>query len=231
METTNTDDIPIELIRGSRPASEHIKETKKYITPETVKLAGDCVRQVEEHIKNKGFDLLLFTGRSGFIADKLISDQLPGVQKAWLEKQDKRYNDPRGVLLMLDELGVNPSECSLLIIDDHMTSGIIKAGQSLLGLSKAKLKNYGFASFIGPFKYHRKPDLQQSDLKIQVTRGNQDLANRLFSPALKNQNVWELLSDLERLADYYEQSNMVRDFIDTTLSQIKKQSNNIVSLN
>lgn len=221
MNTINKD-IVIESFRGSLPASEFIEKVKTQITPETLNLAGDCVKEVEEHIKKGKYNLLLFTGRSGFIADKLISDDLKGVNKAWIEDQNQRYNDPHGIELMLDELGINPEKCQLLIVDDHISSGIFKARNSLLGLSKTVLKKFGFASFVGPVKYHKEPELQKKDIKTNILEKSTHLSDKLFFPDLKNQDVWQLLRNLGKLAKYYEKSTMIRDFIDTTISQIKK---------
>lgn len=213
------EDISVLSIGETKMASDVILEVKKFITPETLETSSLAVKKVGEYILSNNFNLIVFTGRSGFISQKLLVD-LEHIPTAWIEDQQKKYDDPKKLLLILDELGVKPDRCRMVMVDDHMTSGFIKSRTSLIGMSKAGLQDYGFASFTGPFKYQRKPEITYDQAKSLATMDSGELSAHLYFPEIKNQNVWELFSGLERLADYYEKSTLVHSFIDETLENI-----------
>jgi len=217
-------DFVLDSLKGPIFASELIKHTTDLISLETLQNTRNCIQEVKQYIKQSGYNFVLFTGRSGFMVDKLLGD-IGEVQCAWLEKQDKRYNDPKGLELMLDELGINPNKCRLIVVDDRISSGMFKSRSTLEGLQHTKLENYGFAGIIGPLKYQTNSNMTKLEAKSGILQDTNIKPENLFFPDLKNMNVWELLNSLEKLSDYYEKSSLVREFIDSIAVKIHETGN------
>jgi hypothetical protein len=215
------EDVEISTIRGSVKASEMMSEITQKIDTGTIQAAQRNIGSVTKFIEDGNYDLIVFTGKSGFLSDRMLVN-LDGVQKVWIEDQDQKYDDPQSIRFHLDELGIKPNECKLVVVDEHMSSGLFKARETLSGLSNVGLKDFAFASFSGPRRYNFNADLSYQEAVDEIVP-SPEMSNRIFFPEEKDERLWEMLRGLEKLSDYYEQSEDVKHFIDSTVEKLTQE--------
>lgn len=182
----------------------------------------DGLSQVNFWIKQKGFNTIITTGKSGIIAKHLL-EGLGHNEVLWFQDSSDVYEkeDPSKLDEFLIQNGKIKNETNLVVVDDYMGTGHRKARKFLLALEKGNYHGFGFAGILGPTKFHDSEQLSVMDsIKEIMSVGNCGrLSDKLFFSDVKSRKAQDLMYHLEYLADHYHYPQ-IQDFIDRTLDTI-----------